>query len=385
MNNFYIKKRKLSLGFRFVALLLIAYPSAVFRKIFKSRSILFVARKKIITIKFGILSQVLILLISLWVGDIFLQSLRYDQILTQKSNEISELRDASSYFEREFIAINEKLKKVNDYLALISNQPQQASGKDAENDKTSNQIDENDSKDADRPDRNTFKQIDKTNKILFGIDKIAQNRIKKIEKALAVAGLNFKRNVSATNDDQSNTNKGGPLVIENGALNGLLNGVKEKSDNKNQFIKNISHLLTLEKMARRIPFAKPMRNYFVSSGFGSRVDPINGGYSATHHGLDFVGPKDEKIISPSSGVVTLAERFSDYGNAIIVDHGYGITTRYGHLSAIYVRKGQMVKKGDIIGKQGSTGRSTGAHLHYEVRYKDTPLNPKRFLEAGKML
>lgn len=81
----------------------------------------------------------------------------------------------------------------------------------------------------------------------------------------------------------------------------------------------------------------------------------------------------------------LARWFSDYGNAIVIDHGNGITTRYGHLSKIKVFEGQRVKNGEVIGYQGNTGRSTGQHLHYEVRYRNIPLNPKRFIEAGQIL
>ena len=104
-----------------------------------------------------------------------------------------------------------------------------------------------------------------------------------------------------------------------------------------------------------------------------------------HKGLDFVGATNQSIISPASGKVILAGRYSDYGNAVVIDHGFGITTRYGHLSSIKVQKGQTVQKGQVIAAQGSTGRSTGQHLHYEVRYRGTPLNPKKFLEAGDFL
>jgi murein DD-endopeptidase MepM/ murein hydrolase activator NlpD len=127
-----------------------------------------------------------------------------------------------------------------------------------------------------------------------------------------------------------------------------------------------------------------MKNYYMSSGFGTRIDPITRRHTP-HRGLDFVGPNRERIISPSSGKVILARWFSDYGNAIVIDHGNGITTRYGHLSKIKVTEGQRVNTGQVIALQGSTGRSTGQHLHYEVRYRNVPLNPKKFIEAGKTL
>jgi murein DD-endopeptidase MepM/ murein hydrolase activator NlpD len=127
-----------------------------------------------------------------------------------------------------------------------------------------------------------------------------------------------------------------------------------------------------------------MKNHIVSSGFGKRVDPITGRV-AVHQGLDFIGVNRAKIISPSQGKVILAGQFSGYGNAVVIDHGFGITTRYGHLSALKVKPGQFVKKGEVIALQGNTGRSTGAHLHYEVRYRGTPLNPRKFIDAGEAL
>ncbi|MBL6664329.1 MAG: M23 family metallopeptidase [Rickettsiales bacterium] len=142
--------------------------------------------------------------------------------------------------------------------------------------------------------------------------------------------------------------------------------------------------MTLEKLVEIIPFAKPMKNYYISSGFGTRVDPITN-RKARHRGLDFVGPSKEEVYSPSEGKVILAGRFNDYGKAVVIDHGYGITTRYGHLSAVNVKKGDIVKRGQLIALQGNTGRSTGSHLHYEVRYKKSPLNPYNFIQAGELL
>ena len=142
--------------------------------------------------------------------------------------------------------------------------------------------------------------------------------------------------------------------------------------------------MILEKLTKTLPLSKPMKRYYISSGFGHRVDPITHRLTP-HRGLDFVGAYQEKVISPSSGKVVLARRFSDYGNAIVIDHGNGVTTRYGHLSKIKVLEGKRVEMGEVIGLQGSTGRSTGSHLHYEVRYKNVPLNPRKFLEAGEIL
>ena len=134
--------------------------------------------------------------------------------------------------------------------------------------------------------------------------------------------------------------------------------------------------MILEKLAQALPFNRPMKNYYISSTFGVRVDPITRQYHH-HAGLDFVGASNEKIISPSSGKVILAGKFSDYGNAVVIDHGYGITTRYGHLSTIKVKQGDFVEQGQVIANQGNTGRSTGAHLHYEVMVNGHFVDPMR--------
>ena len=110
------------------------------------------------------------------------------------------------------------------------------------------------------------------------------------------------------------------------------------------------------------------------------MDPLSG-EGAFHAGVDISAPSGTEVESPADGIVVLAERESGYGNEIRVDHGAGITTRYGHLSKIYVVLGQQVERGQIIGTVGATGRTTGPHLHYEVRVRQTPVNPLKYLRG----
>jgi murein DD-endopeptidase MepM/ murein hydrolase activator NlpD len=146
--------------------------------------------------------------------------------------------------------------------------------------------------------------------------------------------------------------------------------------------KGLDHLLIMQKVMDVIPLDPPAKNARISSGFGRRIDPFRARF-AMHTGLDYVGPDGTKVLATNDGTVTYAGFFSAYGNAVDIDHGLGITTRYGHLRRFSVRPGQKVKKGDVIGIQGSTGRSTGSHIHYEVRYYDRPLNPMKFIQAGQ--
>jgi murein DD-endopeptidase MepM/ murein hydrolase activator NlpD len=116
----------------------------------------------------------------------------------------------------------------------------------------------------------------------------------------------------------------------------------------------------------------------VTGSFGERIDPFNG-EGAFHSGVDISSPYGTPVIAPADGVVTFTDNLGGYGRAIMIDHGNGISTRYGHLSGFAVTAGQAVHRGDVIGYVGASGRSTGPHLHYEVRINDTPVNPYKYL------
>ena len=125
------------------------------------------------------------------------------------------------------------------------------------------------------------------------------------------------------------------------------------------------------------PSIWPVRGY-LSAGFGNRKDPFTG-QRDFHSGIDISTPIGTRIFAPADGVVLSAGVQGAYGNSIVVDHGYGVVTRYGHMDAFAVRAGQRVRRGDLIGFVGSTGRSTGPHLHYEVWVRDQAQNPIHFI------
>ncbi len=116
----------------------------------------------------------------------------------------------------------------------------------------------------------------------------------------------------------------------------------------------------------------------ITGPFGERSDPFNG-EGAFHAGIDISSTFGQEVLAPADGDVTFADFFSGYGRMIALDHGHGVTTRYGHLSGFAVVSGQHVQRGQVIGYVGMTGRSTGPHLHYEVRINDTPVNPTKYL------
>lgn len=142
----------------------------------------------------------------------------------------------------------------------------------------------------------------------------------------------------------------------------------------------LSRLNTLERGLIAIPSGRPTASPMLSSSYGYRKDPFNG-HAAFHAGLDFPGRYGQPILAAASGRVSYVGQRQGYGNVVEVDHGHGIMTRYAHLSGFSARAGQDVTKGTAIARMGSTGRSTGTHLHFEVRVNGAAINPRRFLEV----
>lgn len=200
----------------------------------------------------------------------------------------------------------------------------------------------------------------------------AQARGQAIESAIASAGLNANElKVPGVK------NAGGPFVP-----------LVDKTDDS-AFGRGVRRVQTTieksEKLFRllpHIPLRQPLPGTLdVTSPYGGRMDPFYG-RAAMHTGVDLRDDMGSAVRVTAAGRVVTAGWNGGYGNMVEVDHGNGLTTRYGHLSAIDAKEGQMVNVGDIVGRLGSTGRSTGPHLHYEVRVDGDPVDPTRFLRAG---
>ncbi len=146
----------------------------------------------------------------------------------------------------------------------------------------------------------------------------------------------------------------------------------------------LSELRSLKNRARRLPVARPIRGARISSHFGPRVDPFLKRL-AMHTGMDFKAQYGSRVYSSAPGTVTHAGRKGGYGKLVEIRHAGGFTTRYAHLSRLQVSEGDHVVAGDVIGNVGSTGRSTGPHLHYEIRRSDNALDPAAFVTAGDRL
>ncbi|MEQ1536360.1 MAG: M23 family metallopeptidase [Burkholderiaceae bacterium] len=145
-----------------------------------------------------------------------------------------------------------------------------------------------------------------------------------------------------------------------------------------------SRLFDLKIKKLLIPTQHPVASGNLGSSFGWRIDPINGG-SALHSGLDFQASTGTPIVAAAGGVVVTQEYHPAYGNMVEIDHGNDLITRYAHASQVFVKKGDLIKRGKKIAEVGTTGRSTGPHLHFEVLVQGVPQDPQKFLTAGQAM
>lgn len=169
--------------------------------------------------------------------------------------------------------------------------------------------------------------------------------------------------------------QGGPFVPWKGDKGALTDELETLAD-------AMSRMEFLERSLLTIPSGQPTAAPMLTSSYGYRRDPFNG-HAAFHAGLDFPGRYGQPITAAADGKVSYVGQRQGYGNVVEVEHGNGIMTRYAHLSGFAAQVGQSVARGDTIARMGSTGRSTGTHLHFEVRLNGQAVNPRPFLEARK--
>lgn len=203
------------------------------------------------------------------------------------------------------------------------------------------------------------------------VDRLTEETYRTIEaigEALDAAGI------SISTPDQKNA--GGPLLPVSATL--------PFEDKARELDEALSRLEALKRKVRRIPIAHPVPGAQVTSSFGMRRDPLLG-RTAYHAGMDFRASPGSPVRAAASGIVVEAGWNGGYGRMVEVDHGNGIRTRYAHLSNVLVKIGDRIDNGGVIGRVGSSGRSTGPHLHYEIRQNHRPINPRKLIKAGQHL
>jgi murein DD-endopeptidase MepM/ murein hydrolase activator NlpD len=179
--------------------------------------------------------------------------------------------------------------------------------------------------------------------------------------------------------------QGGPLIAPSKPLTPddlqrQIDQLSRQLETKGDYLGLIETELMDERVKKnQLPTALPVEAQWNASGFGWRIDPFTG-EQAMHEGIDFIAESGTPIRAAAAGIVVTSERHPQYGNLIEIDHGNELITRYAHASKVMIRQGALVKRGQKIAEVGSTGRSTGPHLHFEVRFKGIAQNPNRFLQ-----
>jgi len=204
----------------------------------------------------------------------------------------------------------------------------------------------------------------------------AEMFISSMEQLVEMAGLDVEDLMAG--DEELVAGQGGPFIElqGDGRPAGRLKAKLQNLENR------LAYSDSLQTVIKKMPFTPPLHGYYITSKFGKRRDPMNKRW-AMHYGLDFGSSPHAGIYVTAPGKVVYAGWRGSFGKMVEIDHGAGIRTRYGHLSSIKVKKGQTVAFGDKIAVIGSTGRSTGNHLHYEVLFRDKGLDPMKFIKAGR--
>lgn len=220
--------------------------------------------------------------------------------------------------------------------------------------------------------QSTYDSVDQmaqeTSIALDAVRVVAQTRSREINKALKSVGLRVKSEAGLGGPFIPVTEEEGTEFFERARLTRLA----------------LENFQSLSTAVNNFPIGAPIKNARLSSRYGRRLDPFLK-RPALHSGLDYKAARGHPVRATGHGIVVSAGRHGGYGRMIEIAHGNGLTTRYAHLSRIRVNKGQRIKKGALIGNVGSTGRSTGPHLHYEVRSGERPSNPMPYIVAGRKI
>lgn len=207
------------------------------------------------------------------------------------------------------------------------------------------------------------------------------------ERVQGLAGVkpeefNFKEKPGRGGAEPSSTGDRSSRDLSMSEFQRALDMMAKDVEHRADYMNVVETALMSDKIkSKLLPTIQPVNVSYNASGFGWRLDPFTG-RSAFHEGIDFPSPTGTPIVAAAGGVVIAAEYHSQYGNLIEIDHGNDIVTRYAHASKLLMKVGDIVKRGQVVANIGSTGRSTGAHLHFEVLVKGVQQDPHKFLSAG---
>ncbi|MEM9148053.1 MAG: DUF5930 domain-containing protein [Pseudomonadota bacterium] len=216
--------------------------------------------------------------------------------------------------------------------------------------------------------------------ILAKLEGAARTGLDSLGRVLQDADLDIDEILERTRESYSGA--GGPFEPLTDAEAALLDDEAETDTRIASLMSDLEQVNLMRVAVERLPFGMPVHGARKTSGFGKRRDPFRRTWSM-HNGVDWAGPRGTPIYSTAAGVVSFSGRQRGYGIVVVIKHAFGYETRYAHLDKSLVEVGQRVERGLKIGKMGNTGRSTGTHLHYEIRVGEEPINPTKFIEAAR--
>ncbi len=378
--------------------------SDVFGYLFCKRSVIIISEHKTQHVPFTVGMQLFGLIAALvFVGWASYSSGSYvaaQKVLIEKDIKIANTTEQNEKVEAEFALLRRDLTKIahegskgelGDYAKMVTEQYGDGAGKNVADGTESAELSDKYNAVFKRIEflENKVKDLQHDHEAMIAdIRQTTGGKISELESVISQTGMDKSTLEHAAeakqNRDEQHREKYGR--IDANAQGGPLEPVSDHSilkEKETDLYFNLKRMMVLNDIVSAMPLSVPMNNdYRRTSGFGTRVDPFRGRL-AFHSGVDLAGPIGARIRATSDGKVVATGWHGAYGNMIDVQHEYGFTTRYGHLSQILVKEGQVVHKGDVIAIQGSTGRSTGNHLHYEVRYNNKPIDPANFLKAGE--
>ena len=385
------------------------------KPIFSNKEIIFRSsgRAKVFNISSRLQVFVLMLLIGvgLWSAYSYYLYNMSDEIISTKDKELDEARDALVDLMTDFVAVHrnvssmfsevneEQLKNetelnrykqqasvVEEKIRQITDNEEWIESKDIENQVTVREA-------LLQRDRALSERNELINKIialeasvrllenseieiLNQVEKISSKEMEKIKEALSEINKSMKKQNKYFNPlaNSKKDSTGGKFEAD------IPEVENENLSKKMQEVFGIiNDVAYYKEVMKSVPVGKPVWSYWLSSPFGKRSDPFNK-KSAAHKGVDLASNKGNKIKTMAKGKVLRSDWNGGYGNYIEIDHGNGFKTKYAHLNKSYVKKGQYVEQGDAIGEVGSSGRSTGPHLHYEVLFNGVPVDPMTFMK-----
>ena len=204
----------------------------------------------------------------------------------------------------------------------------------------------------------------------------AAGSVQEIEKIVAMSGLNIDKLLRRVESD--GIGQGGPFI----AASTDLPGDEELGETMLSLDNNMTRWESLKEVLRALPLSLPVDYYRLTSKYGGRIDPVNKKRSK-HNGIDMAGAMNTSVYAPGPGIVVYSGTKGRYGNVVEIDHGFGIVTRFAHLNKTLVEVGDVVGHRQRVALLGNSGRSTGPHLHYEVRFDGKAMDPMKFIKAGR--